>query len=266
MRLRPAPASRFRRRVTEKLGARHHTSLSRRFDRTDDGRRIHFASAMTFLQRDDGEPGGSYLDLADVVIRYGASAARDLEQLWRRIAFNVCVSNVDDLLRDHGFLLEPAGWTLAPAYDLNPVATGNGLTLNISETENAQDLDLVLEVAAAFRVKRARAAAGTHGARVPRRGSRISRLSCCRKRRSRRSRRSRGGPNRPSGRMAGRQRRRRMRGGEVFTVPESISPTGDERSTSDPPPRSIGASPFGINEPSDAPTAMRSAAPARVRP
>ncbi len=141
----------------QKLGSRYHTFLSRRFDRTATGQRIHFASAMTFLQREDGEPGGSYLDLADVVVRHGARPARDLEQLWRRIAFNVCVSNVDDHLRNHGFLLEEAGWKLAPAYDMNPVATGTGLTLNISETDNAQDLELVLEVAAPFRVKPVRA-------------------------------------------------------------------------------------------------------------
>ena len=141
----------------QKLGPRHHTFLSRRFDRTEGGERIHFASAMTFLQREDGEPGGSYLDLAEVIVRHGAHVPRDLEQLWRRIAFNVCVSNVDDHLRNHGFLLERAGWSLAPAYDMNPVATGAGLTLDISETDNAQDLALVREVAASFRVKAARA-------------------------------------------------------------------------------------------------------------
>ena len=88
-----------------------------------------------------------------------AQAPRDLEQLWRRIAFFVCVSNADDHLRNHGFLLEPKGWALAPAYDLNPVATANGLSLNISETDNAQDLSLVREVAPRFRVKSARASA-----------------------------------------------------------------------------------------------------------
>lgn len=114
---------------------------------------------MTFLQREDGEPGGSYLDLAEVVVRHGAHVPRDFEQLWRRIAFNVCVSNVDDHLRNHGFLLESKGWSLAPAYDMNPVATGSGLTLDIPETDNAQDLALVREVAPSFRLKPARATA-----------------------------------------------------------------------------------------------------------
>ena len=66
---------------------------------------------------------------------------------------------MDDHLRNHGFLLEPTGWTLAPAYDMNPMATGTGLTLDISETDNAQDLGLVLEVASSFRIKPPRAAA-----------------------------------------------------------------------------------------------------------
>ena len=135
-----------------RFASRHHTYLSRRFDRTDGQERLHFASAMTLLERSDGEEGASYLDLARVLIQQGAHPARDLEQLWRRIVFFVCISNVDDHLRNHGFLLEAGGWSLAPAYDVNPVATGSGLTLNISETDNAQDLALVSDVAPYFRV------------------------------------------------------------------------------------------------------------------
>ncbi len=145
-----APAQRKR------FASRHHTFLTRRFDRSSSGARMHFASAMTLLQRSDGEEGSSYLDLAQIIMRQGAHVNRDLEQLWRRIVFFICVSNVDDHLRNHGFLLEPAGWSLAPAFDMNPVATGTGLTLNISETDNAQELDLVREVAESFRVTRAR--------------------------------------------------------------------------------------------------------------
>lgn len=137
----------------EKFGKKHHTFLTRRFDRTEDGERVHFASAMTMLERSDGEAGASYIDLAGVITQQGAHAPRDLEQLWRRIVFFVCISNVDDHLRNHGFLLEKKGWSLAPAYDMNPVAHGDGLTLNISETDNAQDLELVLDVAKHFRVK-----------------------------------------------------------------------------------------------------------------
>lgn len=141
----------------QQLGSKYHTFLSKRFDRTEQGGRIHFASAMTLLERQDGEEGVSYLELAQFIMQQGAHPARDLEELWRRIAFFVCVSNVDDHLRNHGFLLEATGWSLAPAYDLNPVATRGGLKLNISETDNAQDLALLRDVAKHFRVKPARA-------------------------------------------------------------------------------------------------------------
>ena len=124
-----------------------------------DGQRVHFASAMTLLERSDGDVGASYLDLAQVLVQHGAHAARDLEQLWRRVVFFVCVSNVDDHLRNHGFLLEPHGWSLAPAYDVNPVPGEGvgGLTLNVSETDNAQALELVRDVARYFRLSARRA-------------------------------------------------------------------------------------------------------------
>ena len=141
----------------QRFGSKHHTFLSRRFDRVGEGQRIHFASAMTLLERSDGEVGASYLDLAQVIIQQGAHPARDLEQLWRRIVFFMCVSNVDDHLRNHGFLLERDGWVLAPAYDMNPVSAGQGLTLNVSETDNAQDLNLAKDVAKHFRIGRPRA-------------------------------------------------------------------------------------------------------------
>lgn len=141
-------------------GTGHHTFLSRRFDRSDGGGRLHFASAMTLLDRVDGESaddGASYLELAELLIRSGSRPAADLEQLWRRIVFFVCVSNTDDHLRNHGFMLEPQGWALAPAYDMNPDPHGVGLKLNISETDNAQDLDVARSVASVFRVASGRA-------------------------------------------------------------------------------------------------------------
>jgi len=116
---------------------------------------------MTLLERADGdgfEEGASYLELAAFLTRFGAQTSADLKQLWRRIAFSICISNTDDHLRNHGFLLGREGWTLAPAYDVNPEPYGEGLTLNISETDNAQDLDLLLEVAPHFRVQPKRAA------------------------------------------------------------------------------------------------------------
>jgi serine/threonine-protein kinase HipA len=142
--------------TSRKLGSKHHTFLARRFDRTADMQRIHFASAMTLLEKRDGDPA-SYLEIASVITQGGAQPARDLEQLWRRIVFNMCTSNVDDHLRNHGFLLTPKGWVLAPVYDINPDADGNGLTLNVSETDNSQELELALSIASSFRIKRAHA-------------------------------------------------------------------------------------------------------------
>ena len=71
----------------------------------------------------------------------------NLAELWRRIVFSIAVSNCDDHLRNHGFLLTPQGWTLSPAYDLNPQENGDGLSLNINEHDNALDFALALEVA-----------------------------------------------------------------------------------------------------------------------
>ncbi len=155
------PDAQLRRFGSKRSGGHaHHTLLSCRFDRADDGRRLHFASAMTLLDHIDGQgadDGVSYLELAELLMRLGSNTAADLEQLWRRIVFFVCVSNTDDHVRNHGFMLEEAGWTLAPAYDMNPNQHGAGLALNISETDNTQDLELALSVAAVFRVKKERA-------------------------------------------------------------------------------------------------------------
>ena len=140
----------------EKFNSRYHTFLNKRFDRTSKGKRIHFSSAMTMLQYSDGDDystGVSYLELAEFLMQHGAQPDKDLEQLWRRIVFNVCVSNVDDHLRNHGFILQPEGWVLSPAFDINPVPAGEGLKLNISEDDNSQHIDLVKEVAEYFRIK-----------------------------------------------------------------------------------------------------------------
>ena len=135
--------------------SRQHTFITKRFDRNEKGDRTHFASAMTLLGYTDGtnfQSGVSYLDLAGFIIQNGAQADKDLEELWRRIVFYICVSNTDDHLRNHGFLLTSTGWILSPAYDINPVETGNGLSLNISETDNALELELAREVAPYFRI------------------------------------------------------------------------------------------------------------------
>lgn len=134
----------------------HHTFLVKRFDRTTEGRRLHFASAMTLTGHKDGEDGStgaSYLEIARVLIDHGAQTATDLRELWSRIVFNLLVSNTDDHLRNHGFILMPnKGWRLSEAFDMNPVPESHGLKLNISEADNEMDLDLVRSVAPYFRV------------------------------------------------------------------------------------------------------------------
>lgn len=137
------------------LTGKHHTYLSRRFDRTTEGQRIHFASAMTLLGHNDGDDfheGTSYLEMVEFISRYSPESTADLEQLWRRILFNVLVSNTDDHLRNHGFILTQGGWRLSPAYDMNPNESGTGLKLNISENDNSLDTDLVIEVAPYFKI------------------------------------------------------------------------------------------------------------------
>lgn len=143
-----------------KFSSNHHTYLTKRFDRDAHGNRIHFASALTMLGYIDGtdhSDGASYLELAEFLIRKGANVNVDLEELWRRIVFYICVSNTDDHLRNHGFILTENGWLLSPAYDINPVELSSGLSLNISEDDNSLSLDLAFEVAEFFRVDANRA-------------------------------------------------------------------------------------------------------------
>ena len=138
---------------------KYHTYLTKRFDRNEKGERIHFASAMTLLGYTDGsghDTGVSYLELAEFLIKNGADVNKDLEELWRRIVFHICVKNTDDHLRNHGFLLTDNGWRLSPAYDMNPNEYGSGLSLNISEKDNSLDLELALSVAEYFRVENKR--------------------------------------------------------------------------------------------------------------
>ena len=144
----------------QKFYSNHHTFLTKRFDRTSDGKRIHFASALTMLGYKDGagySEGVSYLELAEFLIQNGARVIEDLEELWRRIVFSICVSNTDDHLRNHGFILTDNGWILSPAYDINPIETGSGLSLNISEDDNSLDLEVALEVAKYFRLNNKKA-------------------------------------------------------------------------------------------------------------
>lgn len=132
-----------------KLGS---TFLIKRFDRNGN-KRIHFASAMTLLGKTDGASaadGTSYLDIAAFIKSYGARPKEDLIELWRRIVFNMAVSNSDDHLRNHGFLLTKQGWVLSPLYDVNPVPYGDELALNVDAESNSIDIELAIDTAVKF--------------------------------------------------------------------------------------------------------------------
>jgi serine/threonine-protein kinase HipA len=129
-----------------------------RFDRSG-AKRVGYVSALTMLQRPDGERG-SYLEIADVILRSSSSAGADLRELWRRMAFSVLISNFDDHLRNHGFLrASAAGWTLSPAFDLNPdPRPGERLLSTALDFDDAgARVDLLLEVAGEFRLTGAQA-------------------------------------------------------------------------------------------------------------
>lgn len=128
------------------------TFLVKRFDRTGE-KRIHFASAMTMLGKKDGasaDDGSSYLGIVTFIKAYGASPSDDLIELWKRIVFNMAVSNTDDHLRNHGFLLTTKGWRLSPLYDVNPVPYGDTLSLNVNDYDNSISLELAIETSKYF--------------------------------------------------------------------------------------------------------------------
>ena len=133
--------------------------ILKRFDRKGK-QRIPFISAMSMLGAKDKEQH-SYLEIAHAIIRYGAQPERDLEELWKRMVFNICISNIDDHLRNHGFLLNtPKGWELSPAYDLNPVSRQKGsnfhsLAINQSSSEGL--IETAFSVLKEFRIKNEKA-------------------------------------------------------------------------------------------------------------
>jgi serine/threonine-protein kinase HipA len=130
------------------------TFLVKRFDR-EGAKRIHFASAMTLLGKNDGAnaaDGSGYLDLASLIRKYGAVPKKDLQELWHRIVFNMAVSNTDDHLRNHGFILSKEGWKLSPAYDMNPTTDGDVLSLNVDTDNNLIDFELALSVAKLYEI------------------------------------------------------------------------------------------------------------------
>jgi serine/threonine-protein kinase HipA len=138
----------------EKITGKFHTFFTKRFDRVD-GERIHFASAMTMTGNNEDtirDKAGSYLEIAEFIQFHGSNISADLEQLWRRIIFNIAISNTDDHLRNHGFIVHNNGWHLSPAYDINPSIYKNGLALNIDMDNNALDLELAKSVGAFFQL------------------------------------------------------------------------------------------------------------------
>lgn len=141
----------------EKFSKIGSTYLVKRFDRNEK-KRIHFASAMTLLGKNDGASaadGTSYLDMADFIKSNGARPKEDLVELWKRIVFNMAVSNTDDHLRNHAFILTKKGWILSPLYDVNPVPYGDELSLNVDEYDNSIRIDLAVETAMRFGMTRA---------------------------------------------------------------------------------------------------------------
>jgi len=137
----------------EKLNSPHHTFLTQRFDRTSTSR-LHFTSAMMQLGYDDGEEDVSYLELAQFLTDHGSNTKNDLAELWRRIVFNIAVSNTDDHLRNHGFIYSRGGWLLSPAYDINPVTPATGLHLNINENDNSLNYELAMDVIDFFQLEK----------------------------------------------------------------------------------------------------------------
>ena len=135
----------------ENFSSQGSTFLVKRFDR-DGKKRTHFASAMTLLGKTDGESseGTSYLDIASFIKAHGASPKKDLSELWKRLVFNMAVSNTDDHLRNHGFIMDKSGWRLSPLYDVNPNIYGENLSLCVSETDSSISFELALSVAMNF--------------------------------------------------------------------------------------------------------------------
>ena len=137
-------------------GDKYHVLLSKRFDRTEEGRRIHFASAMTLLGLTDGcdaKSGNGYLDIVDFILQNCCDVNENLRQLYRRVAFNIAIGNSDDHFRNHGFLLTPRGWTLAPAYDMNPTLS-EYQSLLINSSTNESNLQILLDSSEEYMISR----------------------------------------------------------------------------------------------------------------
>lgn len=141
---------------TIKISKERDLLLSERFDRSTEGRRIHFASAMSLLGLDDGAgngTGNSYLDIVDFILQGCVDVKQNIRELYRRIAFNVMFGNTDDHFRNHGFLLTPKGWTLSPAYDINPGFKSHQCLLIDGYTEQS-DINALLSASDNYMLER----------------------------------------------------------------------------------------------------------------
>lgn len=138
-------------------------ALIRRFDRIEEGGRLMYVSAATMLGAEPGDPGEhSYTELVDALRQHGSQPAADIEELWRRIAFSILITNVDDHLLNHGFLHVDRGqWRLAPAFDVNPFPERvRELKTWVSEEVGPEaTIDALMSVTPYFRIANARAKA-----------------------------------------------------------------------------------------------------------
>lgn len=143
---------------TKVLGGlgKYHTFLSRRFDRKDEAKRVHFASSMSLLGLKDGDNaqgGYGYLDMVDFILQGCCGVEQNLQELYRRVAFNMCIGNSDDHFRNHGFLLTQKGWTLSPAYDMNPTLN-EYQSLLVNESSNKADISVLLDSCESYLIKK----------------------------------------------------------------------------------------------------------------
>ena len=126
-----------------KAGTGQDILLSKRFDRTEEKKRVHMASSLTVLGFTDGDgqrTGKGYLDIVDFIVSGGGNHIEtNLEELYKRVAFNICIGNTDDHFRNHSFLLGKEGWELSPAYDINPT---NGMYQALLIDANSNDSSL----------------------------------------------------------------------------------------------------------------------------
>jgi serine/threonine-protein kinase HipA len=140
----------------EKISGTFHTFFTKRFDRQL-GERIHFASAMTLTGNNEDtirdNPAG-YLDIALFIQNHSGNPHNDLHELWKRIIFNIAISNTDDHLRNHGFIIDQGNWRLSPAFDLNPSIDKEELSLTIDETSGSLDFAIAIKVSEYFRLNK----------------------------------------------------------------------------------------------------------------